>query len=218
MQLNLRSGKIVIKTFSKGIVLRTGVLIKRNKTKTNTYRLLKKDKKEGIQLRSGIMVERKDVKPRPYVKKTTGISLRSGKVVIRKKIQPRPYNRKFLPQSILAPPPTISPTISPSPSPSHTDADVDAANILLSISEQPQPVQVKNADFHVEQMKKYYKNKSLYKFFNLRRSYNLNDDETISMIRAEEAQEQRYQAFQKKFNPKNYLINEDDYAHCDVGF
>lgn len=107
MQLNLRSGNVIIKTFNTGIPLRSGHIVKRMKFTPCPYI------KKGIHLRSGRLVKRSKFTPRPYNRKPTipipsitisivpiatstsarTIQLRSRSVNITKRT-PRPYRKK----------------------------------------------------------------------------------------------------------------------------
>lgn len=106
MQLKLRSGNVIIKTFNTGIPLRSGHIIKRIKFTPRPYI------KKGIHLRSGRLVKRAKFTPRPYNRKPTTstspsititivpnsintrtIQLRSRSVNITKRT-PRPYRKK----------------------------------------------------------------------------------------------------------------------------
>lgn len=185
MQLNLRSGNVIIKTFKTGIPLRSGHIVKRTK-----------------------------FTPRHYNKK--GIHLRSGRLVKRSKITPRPYNRKQHPSTTSdsdSDVPTITISIVPIvsiPSSHQTTRTIQLRSRSVNRTKfTPRPYRKKQPqNSHVEAMKDYYKNHFLATYLNLR-YYENTEEEAINKIRDWQAQEQRYNEYQAKHNPKNYLL--DDY-------
>jgi len=186
MQLNLRSGNVIIKTFKTGIPLRSGHIVKRTK-----------------------------FTPRSYIKKNTGIHLRSGRLVKRSKITPRPYNRKSQPSvSEEEEEEASAPSITISIVPIHPTRTIHlrSRSVNLNLGKRtPRPYNKKQKqpqNSHVESMKDYYKNHFLATYLNLRYQKDT-EEEAITKIRDWQAQEQRYNEWQAKHNPKNYLL--DDY-------
>lgn len=187
MQLNLRSGNVIIKTFKNGIPLRSGHIVKRTKFTPRHYN------KKGIQLRSGRLVKRSKIIPRPYNRKqhpSTSISTNSETPSI-----------------------TISiiPIVSiPSPQQSTRTIQLRSRSVNLNLAKRtPRPYRKKQPqNSHVKAMKDYYKNHFLSTYLNLR-YYENTEEDAINKIRDWQAAEQRHTEWQAKHNPKNYLL--DDY-------
>lgn len=182
MQLNLRSGNTIIKTFNTGIPLRSGHIVKRIKITPRPYI------KKGIHLRSGRLVKRTKITPRPYNRKSSSNSNSNS-------------------NSISSSSPSITITIVPMSHPSRT---IQLRSRSVNVTKRtPRPYRKKQpCNSHVEAMKDYYKNHYLVTYLNLK-YYNNTEEETINKIREWQAGEQRYKEWQAKHNPKNYLL--DDY-------
>ena len=200
MQLKLRSGNIIIKTFKTGIPLRSGHIVKRTKFTPRPYI------KKGISLRSGHVVKRSEIKRRPYHRKnTTTLHNPLPSITI-----------TIIPYANLPSPQTSSSTASESSSPVSTKTSTSASIGTLKLRSRvvnltkftPRPYRKKqNHNSHVEAMRSFYKNNFLATYLNLK-YYKHTEEEAIDKIREWQAQEQRYKEYQATHNPKNYLIED----------
>jgi hypothetical protein len=183
MQLNLRSGNVIIKTFNTGIPLRSGHIVKRTKFTPRHYN------KKGIHLRSGRLVKRSKIIPRPYNRK--------------------PHPSTSISNSET---PSITISIVPISSPQQSTRIIQlrSRSVNLNFAKRtPRPYKKKQPqNSHVEAMKDYYKNHFLSTYLNLR-YYENTEEEAINKIRDWQSGEQRHKEWQAKHNPKNYLL--DDY-------
>ena len=192
MQLNLRSGNVIIKTFKTGIPLRSGRIVKRTKFIPRLYN------KKGISLRSGRLVRRIEIIPRPYNRKSkssTSESSSSPSITI-----------TIVPISV------SSSAVLPSPRhpiPTRT-INLRSRSVNLNLAKRtPRPYRKKQQqNSHIEAMQDFYKNNFLATYLNLR-YYENTEEDAINKIREWQAQEQRYKEYQQTHNPKNYLL--DDY-------
>jgi len=190
MQLKLRSGNIIIKTFKTGIPLRSGHIIKRTKFTPRSYI------KKGISLRSGRVVKRSEIKPRPYHRKTP-----SSAILPSITITIVPFANLPSPQA----PTTESSHLTPSTSTGTINLRSRVVNLTKFT---PRPYRKKqNHNSHVEAMRSFYKDNFLATYYNLK-YYKHTEEEAIDKIREWQAQEQRYKEYQATHNPKNYLIED----------
>ena len=188
MQLKLRSGNVIIKTFKTGIPLRSGHIVKRTKFSPRSYI------KKGISLRSGRLVRRIEIIARAYNRKPKDTSESSPSPSITITIVP------------------ITASVLPSPPhPIHTRTiNLRSRSVNLNLAKRtPRPYRKKQQHAsHVDAMQDFYKTNFLATYLNLR-YYENTEEDAIDKIREWQAQEQRYKEYQQANNPKNYLL--DDY-------